>query len=105
MTDDANASDDSRTAECSMAGTTTCPPARSTAPHTAAVMASVAPLVNTTDRGRHPSMAATAARPSSTATRTASPSLCTRAGSPTSPASSHAAIASRAAGRSGEVEA
>ena len=94
VTDDANASEARRTAECSTAGTTTCPPARSTAPQTAAAMASVAPLVNTTERGRQPSMAATAARPSSTATRTASASLCIRPGSPTAPVSSHAAIAS-----------
>ena len=102
----ANAAEASRTAECSTAGTTTCPPARSAAPHTAAAMASVAPLVNTTSRGRAPSRAATCSRASSTATRAAWPSVWIRAGigRPAAPAS-HATMASTASGRSGEVEA
>ena len=49
-------------------GTTTWSP-RSVAPRTAYAMASVAPLVNTTSRGRAPSSAATWSRASSTATR------------------------------------
>ena len=64
---------------------------RSAAPHTAAAMASVAPLVNTTSRRRAPSSAATCSRACSSATRAAMPSAWMRPGSPPSPArpSSH----------------
>ncbi len=66
-------------------------------------MASVAPLVNTTSRGRAPHSSATWARACSTATRVVRPSAWMRPGSPVAP--SHRTSASRASGRSGEVDA
>ena len=53
-----------------MAGTTTWSP-RSVAPNTAYAIASVAPLVKTTSRGRAPTSAATWSRAVSIATRLA----------------------------------
>ncbi len=103
----ANTSLDSRTAECSTAASTTCEP-RSTAPQVAAAMASVAPLVNTTSRLRAPNCAATCSRACSSIARLVIPSTWMRLGSATSArldSSSHATMASRASGRSGEVEA
>ncbi len=103
----ANTSLDSRTAECSTAASTTCDP-RSTAPHVAAAIDSVAPLVNTTSRLRAPNSAATCSRACSSMARDVIPSTWMRLGSATSPrldASSHATMASRASGRSGEVDA
>ncbi len=84
--------------------------ARHSAPQVAAAIDSVAPLVNTTSRGRAPTRAATWARACSSPTRAAIPSLWMRPGSAgTSPSnprpSSTATMASDAAGRSGEVEA
>ena len=101
-----------RTAECSTAVTTwwTGPSvpsrwrARSDAPHTAAAIDSVAPLVNTTSRDRAPRSAATCSRACSNATRLRRPSSWMRPGSPAS-SSSAATSASRASGRSGLVEA
>ena len=97
-----NRADASRTAECSTAGTTMCPP-RSPAPHTAVAMASVAPLVNTTSRDRAPSRAATWSRASSTTARATRPSVCTRPGS--AAPDSQGTIASTTSGRAGEVDA
>ncbi len=94
--------DASRTAECSTAGTTMRPP-RSPAPQTAAAMASVAPLVNTTSRDRAPNRAATRSRASSTTARAILPSVCTRPGS--AAPDNHGSMASTASGRAGEVEA
>ena len=51
-------------------------------PSTPTAIASVAPLVNTTDRGRAPRSAATSSRAVSTATRASSPSAWIRPGSP-----------------------
>ena len=68
-------------------------------------MDSVAPEVNTTSRGRAPKQAATWSRASSMAARVARPSAWMRAGSPTSVRSNQSAIARRAAGRSGLVDA
>ena len=112
---------DWRTAECSTAANTTWgrvgvpsgvdgSVARHTAPHVAAAIDSVAPLVNTTSRGRAPTRPATWARACSSPTRAAIPSLWMRPGSAgTSPSnprpSSTATIASTAGGRNGEVEA
>ena len=107
-----------RTAECSTAVTTwwTGAPAgptvwpavrlaaRAAPPHTAAAIASVAPLVNTTSRLRAPSRVATCSRAVSRATRAVRPSSWMRPGSPTS-VSRASTIAARASGRSGEVEA
>ena len=64
----------SRTRCVSTSGTTMCAP-RSAAPHVAAAIASVAPLVNTTSRFRAPRSSATASRASSTAIRAAWPSV------------------------------
>ncbi len=93
-----------RTAECSTSVTTMWWP-RSPAPHVAAAMASVAPLVKTTSRLRAPSRPATASRASSTATRAAWPSVWMRAGSDASGEPIHSTMASIASGRVGEVEA
>ena len=89
-----------RTAECSTAAHSTGP---SGAPHTAALAASVAPLVKITLRGRTPSNPATASRASSTAARAMRPSVWTRPGSAASP--SQRAIASTTPGRGGDVDA
>ncbi len=101
-----NRADESRTAECSTAGTTRWSP-RSVAPHTAAAMASVAPLVNTTSRDRAPNRAATRSRESSTTARAIRPSVCTRPGSAATPPApdSHGSIADTTSGRAGEVDA
>ena len=72
---------DSRTAECSIAGTTCCAP-RSPTPRQAVAIDSVAPLVKTTSRDRAPRSSATASRASSTATRAVMPSAWIRPGSP-----------------------
>ena len=73
----------SRTAECSTAAATNAPPGvRRAAPKQAALIASVAPLVNTTSRGRAPNNAATCSRASSSAARAMRPSVWTRPGSP-----------------------
>jgi hypothetical protein len=74
-------------------------------PHTAVLTASVPPEVNTTCRGRTPNSAATCSRASSKVARTIRPSVCTRPGSAVIPVSSHSAMAARAWGRSGVVEA
>ena len=60
-------------------------------------MASVAPLVNTTSRGRAPSSPATWSRAVSTATRVVRPSAWMRPGSPV--LSSCSTSAARASGR------
>ncbi len=73
---------DSSTDECSTAVVTTWPPGeRASAPHTAAVTASVPPEVSTTSRGRAPNRAAICSRACSMATRTVRPSWCRRPGS------------------------
>ena len=83
--------------------TTWCAP-RSAAPHTAAAIASVAPLVNTTSRLRAPRNAATRSRASSTATR-ARQALGVDASRVTGGVAQPRIIAATAAGRSGEVDA
>ena len=65
-------------------------------------MASVAPDVKITWRGRVPKSDATCSRASSRATRAMRPSVCTRPGSA---ALSHGSMASTATGRMGDVEA
>ena len=75
------------------------------APHTAALTASVPPEVNTTWRGRTYRSAATCSRASSSLARTMRPSVWTRPGSAVMPDATQAAMAARAAGRTGEVEA
>ena len=95
----------SRTAECSTGEQATGPGSARVAPHTAALTASVPPEVNTTWRGR------TAEQPRHLLAglfqlaRTIRPSVWTRPGSAVTPDASQAAMASRASGRTGEVEA
>ena len=98
-------SEASRTAECSTAEQATGPGSARVAPHTAVLTASVPPEVNTTWRGRTGRKPATCSLASSSLARTIRPSVWTRPGSAVIPDASHSAMAARAAGRSGVVEA
>ena len=96
----------SRTAECSTAEQTTGPGSARVAPHTAALMASVPPEVNTTWRGRTPNSSATWSRASSSAARTMRPSVWIRPGSAVgAPLQPLAPWRRSAAGRRGVVDA
>ena len=78
------------------------PGAARQAPHTAALIASVAPEVKTTWRGAAPRRPATSARASSSASRTMRPSSCSRPGSPGGSAAQRLSAAT-ASGRAGVV--
>ena len=83
-----------------------CATPRGAAPHVAAAIASVAPLVNTTSRCEPRAARRPASRASSTATRAVVPLGVDAAGSPTrAVTAATATIASMASGRSGEVDA
>ena len=79
------------------------PAALTAAPHTAALHASVPPLVKTTSLERAPNSEATLSRAPSTAALANRPSVCTRPGS--AALASHGTMASTTSGRAGDVDA